>query len=481
MTRKLRTSVAMQNSFLAAVHSVGPRRSVRSADMQPGVQKVWAICEVTGGGKKVFGAAIEFSEDVDPASLALDSFEAYVAVRPGRKGPGGPPGGGPPGAQRGPRPMAADEEESSPRQIVSIYTSAEPELVPSKNSAAGPFVIVEFTFDPKLSSSTTDGDVVTVIQTKTVKAANGDDFQPASTPYTNDGPRGPSSVIRGVDDWEQSHWWWDDSRAAWLEYSIYLPKSFLQPGGEDKEYPLVLAITHSGTSYDGTCLETLTDNNIASVWSLPEEQERNECVVITPRYERTTLNDYWEHTYDVENTHRLVLSLMKNTWDYGNPNKPDRADKVLKIDRTRVYATGWSMGAMTSLWLMAKHPEIYAAGLIIAGQQRPKDLVDLAHQNLLIITGTTDDKATPWNEKCCEEWKKLGGKVTRPTTWLDKNTMFPVEDQKDKLTPQIEGYLAEGSNITYLTFEDVDHMESCRAFFHIRAAKDWLFTHVKQI
>ena len=33
-------------------------------------------------------------------------------------------------------------------------------------------------------------------------------------------------------------------------------------------------------------------------------------VVITPRYERTTMNDYWEHTYDVENTHKLVESLL---------------------------------------------------------------------------------------------------------------------------------------------------------------------------
>ena len=29
----------------------------------------------------------------------------------------------------------------------------------------------------------------------------------------------------------EPHWWWDDDRAAWLEYSIYLPKSFLEPGG----------------------------------------------------------------------------------------------------------------------------------------------------------------------------------------------------------------------------------------------------------
>jgi hypothetical protein len=46
---------------------------------------------------------------------------------------------------------------------------------------------------------------------------------------------------------------------------------------------------------------------------MPEEQAKHECVIITPRYERTTLNDYWEHTHDVENTYRLVESMLKNT------------------------------------------------------------------------------------------------------------------------------------------------------------------------
>jgi predicted peptidase len=261
----------------------------------------------------------------------------------------------------------------------------------------------------------------------------------------------------------------DDTRSAWLEYSIYLPKSFLKKGGENKAYPLVLAITHSGTKYDGTCAETLTEQCIAAIWGMPEEQDRHECVVITPRYERTTMNDYWEHSYDVENTYKLVESLLKNTWNFGNPNMEDRADKVLKIDPKRVYSTGWSMGAMTSLWLMAKHPDTFAAGLIMAGQQRPSDVVTLAKQNVLIITGSDDNKATPWNEKCVPVWEKA---------LLDPALIFPVEDQK-KLNDQVNGYLGKGGNITFLTFDGVDHMGSARKFFYIKSARDWLFSHHK--
>ena len=434
----------------------------------PGLQGIHAICEVTGGGEKVYGVAVEYDVAIDPASLAPNTYAA--SVFPAAKGffPG--------------MPQAPDKNASTaaaePRAIVALYTNAEPALHPDRTSVPGAYVIAEFQQDADLSRPTTDSDRVALTQDRPVRTTTGIVHAASRTVWSNAGQRGNSVVIRGVDAWEQSHWWWDDTRSTWLEYSIYLPKSFLAKGGENKAYPLVLAITHSGTSYDGNCAQTLTEQCIASIWSLPEEQDRHECVVVTPRYERTTMNDYWEHTNDVENTYRLVESLLRNTWNYGNPNLDDRRDKVLKIDPRRVYCTGWSMGAMTSLWLMAKHPQTFAAGLIIAGQQRPSDVVALAQQKVLIITGTEDNKATPWNEKCVPVWERAGGKVTRPAERLDPALIFPVDDQKT-LTGQIDGYLAKGGNITFLTFQGVDHMGSARKFFYIRAARDWLFRQVK--
>jgi predicted peptidase len=364
------------------------------------------------------------------------------------------------------------------RPVAAIYTNAEPALLSDRKSVAGKYVIAEFAHDPDLSVRSTDSDKVSVTQDKSVTTAAGTVYAASATAVDNSAGRGNDVVIRGLDGWEQSHWWWDDTRSAMLEYSIYLPKSFLKPGGENKEYPLVMAITHSGTSYDGTTTETLTDGVIASSWALPEEQAERECVVITPRYERTTMNDYWEHSYDLENTYKLVEFMLSNKWNFGNPNREDRADKVLKIDPKRVYTTGWSMGAMSSLWMMAKHPNTFAAGLVIAGQQRPADVVDLAKQKVLIITGTLDNKATPWNEKCIPVWEQAGGKVTRPAEFLDASLIFPVEDQS-KLTSQFNGYLGKGANITFLTFNNVDHGGSAAKFFYIKAARKWLFEQKK--
>ncbi len=435
---------------------------------EPGLQGITAICEVTGGGEKVYGIAVEYDTDIDPASLALDTYSAGVV--PAAKGYF-------PGMPQEPDKNATTEAPTA-RAAIAVYTNSQTGLRPDRKSAPGRYVIVEFQRDVDLSLPTTDSDKVSLTQGKSIRTKGGAAYAGSDKVWSNAGQRGNSVAIRGVDAWEQNHWWWDDTRSAWLEYSIYLPKSFLKPGGENKAYPLVVAITHSGTTYDGTCAQTLTEQCIASIWSLPVEQDKHECVVITPRYERTTMNDYWEHTSDVENTYKLVQSLLQNAWNYGNPNLPDRADKVLKIDPRRVYCTGWSMGAMTSLWLMAKHPETFAGGLIIAGQQRPGDVIALGKQNLLIITGTEDGKATPWNEKCVPIWEHAGGKVTRPAERLDPALIFPI-DKQQKLTDQVNGYLGEGGNITFLTFEGVDHMGSARKFFYINAARDWLFRQVK--
>ncbi len=459
--------------FQAAGNPGGPGGPGGRAKKGPGIQSLYALCEVTGGGKKVYGIAVQYDVAINPASLALDTYSTSVFPA-ARGGPGMMGGAGMPQNTATPTPTTT----AKARPVVAIYTNAEPALLSDRKSVAGMYVIAEFAHEPDLSAQSSDSDKVSLTQDKNVTTADGAVYAASSTVLDNASGRGNNSVIRSIDAWEQSHWWWDDSRSAWLEYSIYLPKSFLKPGGENKEYPLVVAITHSGTSYDGTCAQTLTDQCIASIWGLPEEQAEHECVVITPRYERTTMNDYWEHTYDLENTYKLIEFMLSNKWNFGNPNKEDRADKVLKIDAKRVYTTGWSMGAMSSIWMMAKHPKTFTAGLIIAGQQRPSDVVDLAKQNVLIITGTEDGKATPWNEKCVPVWEKAGGKVTRPAERLDASLIFPVDDQK-KLTAQIDGYIGKGGNITFLTFDKVDHMGSARKFFYIKAARNWLFNQRK--
>ncbi|MHB8285357.1 MAG: hypothetical protein ACYDD1_11845, partial [Caulobacteraceae bacterium] len=230
------------NGFMAAASALPPGPGARKPT-RPGLQGIYALCEVTGGGEKVYGVAVAYDVAIDPASLALDTYAA--SVFPAADGffagmPQEPDKNATTGAAK-------------PRAVAAIYTNAEPGLRADRKSVPGAYVITEFNHDPDLSLPTQDSDKVALTQSKAVRTVGGVVYPASPRAWSNAGRRGNSVVIRGVDAWEQNHWWWDDTHSAGLEYSIYLPKSFLEPGGEHKSYPLLLAITHSGTSYDGTC------------------------------------------------------------------------------------------------------------------------------------------------------------------------------------------------------------------------------------
>src|SRR5579871_5420053 len=65
------------NGFQAAtsVMSRGPGSHPKRG---PGIQSIYAVCEVTGGGEKVYGIAVEYDALINPGSLARDTFSAGV-------------------------------------------------------------------------------------------------------------------------------------------------------------------------------------------------------------------------------------------------------------------------------------------------------------------------------------------------------------------------------------------------------------------
>src|SRR5579872_6209868 len=81
---------AQATGFQAASNPGGPRARAKKG---PGIQGLYALCEVTGGGQKVYGVAVQYDAVINPASLALDTYTA--SVFPSARGGGmmGGPGG----------------------------------------------------------------------------------------------------------------------------------------------------------------------------------------------------------------------------------------------------------------------------------------------------------------------------------------------------------------------------------------------------
>ena len=52
------------------------------------------------------------------------------------------------------------------------------------------------------------------------------------------------------------------------------------------------------------------------------------------------------------------------------------------VDPDRIYATGQSMGCMSSIVMMLKEPDLFAGALLVAGKWNPELMGPLADQNI---------------------------------------------------------------------------------------------------
>ena len=98
----------------------------------PGVQGIIAVCEVTGGGEKVYAIAVQYDVEIDPASLALDTFATGVVPAADGYFPGMPSGPD----------KDATTKSAAPREPKAIYTNAQAAIRADQTSAHGDYVIV---------------------------------------------------------------------------------------------------------------------------------------------------------------------------------------------------------------------------------------------------------------------------------------------------------------------------------------------------
>jgi predicted peptidase len=81
------------------------------------------------------------------------------------------------------------------------------------------------------------------------------------------------------------------------------------------------------------------------------------------------------------------------------------------IDPKRRYTTGQSMGAMLSLGLNIRYPDLFAAGFIVAGQWPAEEAASLAEKKLWILVAQDDEKAYPGENAITKVIKAEGTKV----------------------------------------------------------------------
>ncbi len=293
-----------------------------------------------------------------------------------------------------------------------------------------------------------------VVQVGSVYTTRGVQYAPSTTALTNTATR---NMI--VDDFEQFTYI-DAATGLTIPYNLYLPKGY----DRHRSYPLVLFMHDAGVINAGP-LAPLVQGTGATVWASPEDQARHECIVLAPAYPAIVIDD----TYQPSTYFDATVNLVK--W----------VTSRYRVDPNRLHATGQSMGAMMSLGMNIRHPDLFASSYIVAGQW-PADQADpLAKKKLWVCVSQGDTKAYPGMTAIVDEVKPLGAKVTT-ATWSGAATR--AEFRADVRTME-----AAHANINFASFTPgtlpgtaggaPEHTATWQVAYNIPGVRDWILKQTR--
>jgi predicted esterase len=248
-----------------------------------------------------------------------------------------------------------------------------------------------------------------------------------------------------------------DRTSGHEEGHLFIPKAYDRD--HHKSYPLVLFM------HDASVVNVATEGPLvqglgAVCWASPEDQARHEAFVLAPEYGAVVIDDDYEPSTLFDATANLVESV---TQQYG-------------IDRDRRYTTGQSMGAMMSLGLNIRYPDLFAAAFIVAGQWPEAQAVPLAEKNLWILVSADDTKAYPGEQAITEVIQEQGTKVST-ALWDGQSTAaeFAADVRRMKAQRTPVNFAAFETGTTVPTGSTTSaHMGTWQIAYTIPGIRDWI-------
>lgn len=391
------------------------------------VKSATAITQVFGDGQKLTAVAVEFDRDIDNSKLSMSTFKV------------------------------------DGRTIAKVYTNTAPTT--ADQGTNGKYAIVELLpTDRGAALYAASGGTrirkeakASVTQTRTVTTMNGDTY-----PANNRAIATSKTANLIVDDFKQFEYK-DPKTGETLKYNLFVPKNY----DKSKSYPLVLFMHDLGATSTVTTT-TLVQGLGAVVWASPLDQSKHESFVLAPQYSTQVVNDRSEASSSLDTTVNLVNWLTSQ----------------YSIDKNRLYMTGQSMGAMMTIAINIKYPDLFAASFVVAGQWDPTKVKPLAKDKLWIVVSQGDTKAYPGENAITAVLKKEGAKVSR-AVWDGRSSAAQFAAAVKKLE-------SEGSPINYVALQKGtvvppgqtdngggDHINTWRIAYTIAGIRDWIFQQHK--
>ncbi|MGM9815735.1 MAG: alpha/beta hydrolase-fold protein [Lepagella sp.] len=425
--------------IMVLVGFLGLLQAQNNSGVTSHVNSATAICRVLGDGRKVAAVMLEYDDVISNKSLTSSSF-------------------------------AVDG-----REVNRIYANSLPELADC--GVDGKYVFVELYTEVDLNArpiqpspqelelkkerdrlqggpglragwSTGGNDTypnsAVVTQVSSIKTKKGKTYRPENNPIE-------TSQFRTLvaDDFQQDEFVSPFTGQA-LPYNIFIPEDY----DPNVKYPLVLFIHDAGVA-SGEVTKPLYQGNGATSWAEPDAQTRHKCIVVAPEYPVITVDDNWNYSHHLDATIELIRDLQSR----------------YSIDPDRIYTTGQSMGCMSSIVMMLKEPDLFAAALLVAGKWNPDLMAPLAKQNIWIISCEGDQSSLSLQSKAVELWRQLGCSVSE-ATW---DMTLPVEG----LSFLGEDLSAEGNHLLFTHLTGGNHRATWFVAYGIPSVQDWLFSQSK--
>ncbi|MDR3482599.1 MAG: PHB depolymerase family esterase [Burkholderiaceae bacterium] len=391
------------------------------------IKDVVAITQVFGDGQKFTAIAVEYDKDIETAKLSASTFEV--------KG----------------------------RRVVRAYANTS--ASPAEQGKNGRYVIVELSLDDpdarlyghEKMSATRKTAKAALIQRGPVFTAGGDAYAASAKAVAT---RRVANLV--VDDFVQREYK-DPKTGDLLRYNLFVPRNY----DKNKSYPLVLFMHDAGATSTRTDT-TLVQGLGAVAWASPSDQARHESFVLAPQYSTWVVNDKSEASSYLDTTIDLL----------------DFVAKQYNIDRNRLYTTGQSGGAMMSIAMNIKYPNLFAASFIVAGQWDAAKVQPLVGQKQWIVVSEGDLKAYPGQNAVTAALEKGGAKVSR-AVWNGRSSPAEFDAAVKKMA-------AEGNAVNYVALEKGsvvppgesddgggNHVNTWRIAYTIDAIRDWVFAQHK--
>ena len=251
-----------------------------------------------------------------------------------------------------------------------------------------------------------------------------------------------------------------------LDYNLFIPENYTI----EKKYPLVIFMHDASLVGESNINNTIVKSVGGPIFATDREQKKHQCFVLAPQYSEVIIDDNNGGYSKSEYINVTVRLIQKLTEDYS-------------INTDRIYSTGQSMGAMTTLYLLANYQNLLAAGLVVDGQWKIDELQGLPNATFTYFAAGSNGKAYRGQLEVKDYLTSLNISYSEIIDMNAHDNITILNNVTEEIYssnyPHNFNKFKDGSVLPPNSKNAHEHTSSFKYGFRIDEVRDWLFKQNK--